>query len=57
MAKADLPLPDSVELSFRSIRIGTLRTFPVKDKDDKAQPLILSNKGLKFAVSPQQAGW
>jgi len=52
-----VPIPgikDTIELPFRTIRIGTLRTFPAKNKGDKNEPLILSDKGLKFPLSLRQ---
>ena len=47
-------IKDSLKLPFRTIRIGTLRTFPAKDKDDNNEPMVLSDKGLTFPVSLRQ---
>ena len=55
MTASGLPgIKNYLELPFRTIRIGTLRTFPVKDKEDNLEPMILTDKGIKFPLSLKQ---
>ena len=43
-------IKDYIELPFRSIRLGSLRTFPIK-LNDTSDPIVISEKGIKITVS------
>lgn len=59
MASSSIPgVKDSIALSFRTVRIGTLRTFPIKintrETAGKTNSITLSSKGIKFPLSLKQ---
>ena len=55
-------LKDHIELDFRTVRLGTLRTFPVKlepvvlgNKEIRSsQPVVLNEKGIKISIQLDQ---
>ncbi|XP_076823890.1 histone-lysine N-methyltransferase EHMT2-like isoform X1 [Clavelina lepadiformis] len=54
---------DQIELEFRTIRLGTLKTFPSKcelitlnKETRKTKPLVLTEKGFKFLLQLEQDG-
>ena len=44
------PTKEYIGLPFRSLRLGSLRTFPVK-LDDTCDPIVINEKGIKITVS------